>query len=159
MAAYNSRPLFCVVFYILITLQFRVCQQNDGPIVQTQKGPIQGKISSTPQGRQFYSFQGIPFAKPPTGDLRFRVSIIFHIYHCKDTKLKYRFWRKKNKHTFFQKCNFKNYRQSSILIPFRPQLRLMLGQKFCLPPVIHQNVSNPFWKTLQVTLVKRTAYS
>ncbi|XP_047513682.1 esterase FE4-like [Pieris napi] len=33
---------------------------------------MRGKVCSTPCGKQYYSFEGIPYAKPPTGPLRFR---------------------------------------------------------------------------------------
>ncbi|XP_047513987.1 cholinesterase-like [Pieris napi] len=37
---------------------------------------MRGKVCSTPCGKQYYSFEGIPYAKPPLGPLRFRVSTI-----------------------------------------------------------------------------------
>ncbi|XP_065225810.1 esterase FE4-like [Planococcus citri] len=41
-------------------------------IVQTKLGPIRGKeCESLVNGKKFYSFLGIPYAKPPIGELRF----------------------------------------------------------------------------------------
>ncbi|KAG7295675.1 hypothetical protein JYU34_021959 [Plutella xylostella] len=40
--------------------------------VKVEQGILQGKATSTHNGRQYYSFEGIPYAKPPVGPLRFR---------------------------------------------------------------------------------------
>ena len=45
------------------------------PIIPTQYGPVQGIIKTTETGRTYYSFQGIPFAAPPDGPLRFKVRL------------------------------------------------------------------------------------
>lgn len=44
--------------------------------VNTQQGTLRGqeKTSEYFSRRKYYSFQGIPFAKPPLGPLRFKVS-------------------------------------------------------------------------------------
>lgn len=44
----------------------------DSPVVRVEEGQLQGKLVSSPTGKAFYSFQGIPYAKPPIGSLRFR---------------------------------------------------------------------------------------
>ncbi|KAL3266949.1 hypothetical protein HHI36_011099 [Cryptolaemus montrouzieri] len=41
------------------------------PIVEIADGKILGRELVTPQGKNYYAFQGIPFAAPPLGDLRF----------------------------------------------------------------------------------------
>ncbi|XP_031622223.1 esterase FE4-like [Contarinia nasturtii] len=46
------------------------------PIVQTNKGPVQGEILKTiSNGQRYYSFRGIPYASPPVGSLRFKPPI------------------------------------------------------------------------------------
>lgn len=47
---------------------------SDNPIVHTIYGPVRGYTESGIKGRQYYAFKGIPYAKPPVGDLRFEVS-------------------------------------------------------------------------------------
>lgn len=37
------------------------------------KGKIKGQILKSRDGRPYYSYTGIPYAKPPIGDLRFKV--------------------------------------------------------------------------------------
>ncbi|CAG2062647.1 unnamed protein product, partial [Timema podura] len=43
-----------------------------GVTVELSQGIIQGKVGSTVSGVAFYSFQGIPYAEPPVGELRFK---------------------------------------------------------------------------------------
>lgn len=44
-----------------------------GPVVKTKDGLLRGKAAFTGEGTRYWSFQGIPYAKPPVGDLRFKV--------------------------------------------------------------------------------------
>ena len=41
------------------------------PVVTTASGQVEGELCHSSDGRLFYSFDGIPFAKPPVGKLRF----------------------------------------------------------------------------------------
>ncbi|KAG5891756.1 hypothetical protein JTB14_012490 [Gonioctena quinquepunctata] len=43
-----------------------------GPTVTVAEGNLLGTVKSDINGGQFHSFQGIPYAKPPLGDLRFK---------------------------------------------------------------------------------------
>ncbi|RZC37636.1 COesterase and/or Abhydrolase 3 domain containing protein, partial [Asbolus verrucosus] len=43
-----------------------------GPIVTVSTGKLQGKTGKNIYNGEFYSFQGIPYAKPPVGPLRFK---------------------------------------------------------------------------------------
>ena len=52
--------------------------QNGQPMAETPLGTFLGRsFKTTRQGRKVYAFTGIPYALPPIGDLRFRVSIYF----------------------------------------------------------------------------------
>ncbi|RZC42621.1 COesterase and/or Abhydrolase 3 domain containing protein, partial [Asbolus verrucosus] len=42
------------------------------PIVSVKQGKLLGKVSKNMKGEIFYCFQGIPYAKPPLGELRFK---------------------------------------------------------------------------------------
>ena len=67
---------FCHIIFILGSLLILTAQSHfdeASPIVQTQQGSVQGLVQSTAEGNAFYSFLGIPFAKPPVGDLRYKV--------------------------------------------------------------------------------------
>lgn len=44
------------------------------PVVTIHDGKVQGIISEDFEGGKFYKFLGIPYGKPPTGPLRFKVS-------------------------------------------------------------------------------------
>ncbi|KAA0200390.1 Carboxylesterase, partial [Hyalella azteca] len=43
----------------------------DPTLVTVAQGQIRGYKESASNGKEFYSFRGIPYAKPPLGDLRF----------------------------------------------------------------------------------------
>jgi len=45
------------------------------PVVTTKIGNVHGYTMKTIGGREIYAFEGIPFAEPPIGNLRFRVSM------------------------------------------------------------------------------------
>ncbi|XP_048004028.1 juvenile hormone esterase-like isoform X2 [Leguminivora glycinivorella] len=47
-------------------------RMTEAPVVRVEHGELQGKVVETPNGKSFYSFQGIPYAKPPLGTLRFQ---------------------------------------------------------------------------------------
>lgn len=41
--------------------------------LEITNGKIKGQILKTRDGLDFYSYTGIPYAKPPVGELRFKV--------------------------------------------------------------------------------------
>lgn len=44
-------------------------------IIETKSGKVRGmKRTTLFRKMDFYSYKGIPYAKPPTGDLRFKVN-------------------------------------------------------------------------------------
>ena len=45
----------------------------DNPEVQTSSGRLKGEILKHVEELPFYSFKGIPYAKPPIGYLKFKV--------------------------------------------------------------------------------------
>ncbi|XP_044763428.1 venom carboxylesterase-6-like isoform X2 [Coccinella septempunctata] len=59
--------VFCVV------LTFATSQS--APQVKTPLGKIEGFVDETANGKTFYSFEGIPYARPPVGKYRFREAV------------------------------------------------------------------------------------
>ncbi|KOB73252.1 Carboxyl/cholinesterase 5BL [Operophtera brumata] len=47
-------------------------RMSEPPVVTVEQGQLQGRVANTPSGKGYYSFQGIPYAKPPLGSLRFK---------------------------------------------------------------------------------------
>lgn len=45
----------------------------ESPIVQIHQGKLRGAIEKNMNGKDFYAFRGIPYAKSPVGALRFKV--------------------------------------------------------------------------------------
>lgn len=48
-------------------------------LVHVNQGTLKGKVCTTINNYQFLAFKGIPYAKPPIGELRFAVSHIYYI--------------------------------------------------------------------------------
>lgn len=44
------------------------------PVVTVSEGKLEGFVHTTPNGFQINVFLGIPYAKPPIGNLRFKVN-------------------------------------------------------------------------------------
>lgn len=57
----------------LITIFLYCICVTSSPIVTIKNGTLQGSIISSRTGRDIYAFQGIPYARPPIGELRFEV--------------------------------------------------------------------------------------
>jgi hypothetical protein len=51
------------------------------PIVTTRQGNMRGITMTSRNGRTFYAFLGIPYAAPPVGALRFKVSLLERTSH------------------------------------------------------------------------------
>lgn len=49
-------------------------------LVETTYGPVRGAKLKTHTGKDIFTFRGIPYAKPPLGSLRFKVSSAY--YFC-----------------------------------------------------------------------------
>lgn len=48
-------------------------------LVQTTLGPVRGLLVNSPEfGYNYAQFQGVPYAKPPLGELRFKVRFFKH---------------------------------------------------------------------------------
>lgn len=59
-------PLFLFLNYFL---KFKA-----SPQVKLPQGLIEGKMILSESGQNYFGFLGIPYALPPTGPLRFKVS-------------------------------------------------------------------------------------
>ncbi|XP_067006683.2 juvenile hormone esterase [Anabrus simplex] len=62
----------CVAVLLLTVLA--AVRAND-PVVRTAQGQLRGSVLRTVDGRDIFSFRGVPFAKPPVGDLRFKAPV------------------------------------------------------------------------------------
>lgn len=73
-----GRGLFAIV--ILLLRMSSVYGVIDRLVVQTSSGPVRGR-SVTVQGREVHVYTGIPYAKPPLDDLRFRKPVPAEPWH------------------------------------------------------------------------------
>lgn len=65
-----------LVVFALLYFDYVFCT---GPLINVHEGQLKGKQFLSRSGRNFFAFQGIPYAKPPVGHLRFKV-FIKHLY-------------------------------------------------------------------------------
>jgi len=63
------RTVLCV---LLLATAAAGCDQKSRPLVATREGLLRGVVGRSAGGAVFYSFKGIPYAKPPVGPLRFQ---------------------------------------------------------------------------------------
>lgn len=60
--------VFCAIFQI-----FGHVNTTEGPVITTALGKLRGSVMKSDHGKDFFAFRGIPYAKPPVGDLRFKM--------------------------------------------------------------------------------------
>lgn len=78
-----SISIFAFTFSIILNcVETKPSDLYEEPIVLTGLGHVRGSVQRSRLGELFYAFRGIRYAKPPVGDLRFRVScVVFFV--CK----------------------------------------------------------------------------
>lgn len=59
---------------VVLFLVSIVAVYSNYPEVDIKDGKLKGKFMVTRKGRKFSGFLAIPFAKPPIGELRFKVN-------------------------------------------------------------------------------------
>jgi len=61
-----------ICFLVSVAVIVRATWAEDEPVVKTSTGPVKGYQTKSYEGRTVTAFEGIPYAKPPVGDLRFK---------------------------------------------------------------------------------------
>ena len=73
----GSTPKLVLIISVALGVYFYYQNGNtvthECPIVNTTLGGLQGLTSFSRDGREYSDYRGIPFAKPPVGELRFEV--------------------------------------------------------------------------------------
>lgn len=80
----------------LAVFVLRFSRMSETVVVRVTQGDLRGRKIITKSGLQYYSFQGIPYAAPPIGKLRFKVSIFIL---CKKKK-ENQFFRNLQPHSY-----------------------------------------------------------
>ena len=73
-SAFAMTPGLILLFYLLLCAPVKLleAQLNSAPVIaDTRWGRIYGQLKKTRNAQDFYSFEGIPYALPPVGFLRF----------------------------------------------------------------------------------------
>lgn len=72
----TMKKIRAIIVFLLMYLRFKIRQclrkSFKTHIIQTQYGPIKGARRISCWNEPFYSYEKIPFAKPPVGNLRFK---------------------------------------------------------------------------------------
>lgn len=68
--------LFKFLLYVCLSVSIGVLSESQYPEVKIEDGVVRGTYRETWNGRKFLSFTGMPYAEPPTGKLRFKVSYL-----------------------------------------------------------------------------------
>ena len=79
----QQRKIWSALILVVLGVYVHLILTNeDGPVVEISEGKLQGKIATSRDGREYFQFLSIPYAKPPLGPLRFEVrvfaSYLFH---------------------------------------------------------------------------------
>ncbi|KAF5306371.1 hypothetical protein FQR65_LT07395 [Abscondita terminalis] len=65
-----------ISFLVSLLIIVQVYGTDTEPTVKIRQGYLKGTVQKTRNGRPFFSFQGIPYAKPPVGNLRFEEPMV-----------------------------------------------------------------------------------
>ena len=60
---------------LTVLLTLAAAEEDDFPVVKTKQGLIKGLKTVSVRNTDFNAFLGIPYAKPPVGELRFKVNV------------------------------------------------------------------------------------
>ncbi|KXJ71544.1 hypothetical protein RP20_CCG020306 [Aedes albopictus] len=66
------RLVIGTIKYFLHNRFIKICTRSPRPTVEVRQGKLRGISTSLPNGSTYHYFKGIPYAKPPVGDLRFK---------------------------------------------------------------------------------------
>lgn len=68
--------------FLVINFASELCADDaDDLLVVTRLGKIRGSYQRTNLGRRYRGFEGIPYAQPPVGKLRFEVFELFLLFN------------------------------------------------------------------------------
>lgn len=68
------KGVFFLITVLIICLRSSFCSLRNQPRAVTENGVVVGRYATSHYGKIFQSFQGIPYAKPPVDDNRFKVT-------------------------------------------------------------------------------------
>lgn len=77
-----ARKMLKIIFLVILSAIIRIkcVKANEYKIVETENGCVRGRIVKGFDQKIHFAFKGIPFAKPPIGERRFKVkySVFFN---------------------------------------------------------------------------------
>lgn len=76
-----SAFLLALVKSLVSTKLLKLFPPAERPIVRVRHGKLRGVTTTLPNGSPYHYFKGIPYAKPPIGELRFRAPVPIESYY------------------------------------------------------------------------------
>lgn len=77
-----------IVSLLVALLKFTISSQllkifppSTRPVIEVRQGKLRGVTSTLPNGSPYHYFKGVPYAKPPVGDLRFRSPVAIEKFY------------------------------------------------------------------------------
>lgn len=64
-------PLATALLLLQVAVIVPLVSCGDAPVIDLLNGRVKGEEKESRDDRDFYAYRGIPYAKPPVGDLRF----------------------------------------------------------------------------------------
>lgn len=61
------------LFLLLFIVDVTTANSGSAPIVEIRHGKLKGSVLKSYNGRDYHAFKGVPYAKPTSGLLRFKV--------------------------------------------------------------------------------------
>lgn len=71
----NTMILKLLFVFVCVSLAVRANVDETAPRVKIPLGGVKGYYKTSQNGRKYEAYEGIPYALPPTGKLRFKVNI------------------------------------------------------------------------------------
>lgn len=74
--------IFFMLLVLLLLNYYRFYADHEPIVLIPSLGYIRGSYMNSTAGRKFASFRGIPYAKPPVGEFRFKVCLFCSLLVC-----------------------------------------------------------------------------
>ncbi|XP_055624038.1 cholinesterase 2-like [Toxorhynchites rutilus septentrionalis] len=73
--------LVALVKFIISNQLLKLFPPSLRPIVEVRQGKLRGATSTLPNGSPYHYFKGVPYAKPPVGELRFQAPVAIEKFY------------------------------------------------------------------------------
>jgi len=115
-----------LVVFVLGAFVLALITASDYPVIKTRFGVVKGTfLHSEPNNRKFSAFMGIPYALPPTGDLRFQPPVETENFYKPHEPLDAAKYKNDCAQLEFKTLNFKGSEDCLHLNVFTPDVKFL----------------------------------